>query len=44
MAALGLAVQPRVAPLPGWVVMARVILVVAVGTMLPPTSSTATVG
>ena len=41
-AALGLAVQAKVPP--GFVPMARVIELVAVGTTLPPMSSTATVG
>ena len=43
-AVLGFAVQPMVAPVPGWVVMARVMELAAVGTVLPPGSWTVTTG
>ena len=40
----GLALQARVAPLPGWLAMPRVTGLVAVVTTLPPLSWTLTVG
>ena len=44
LAPSGLVVQARVAPLPGWVVMARVIEALEVLTVLPPASWTVTAG
>ena len=40
----GLALQVRVAPLPGWLAMPKVTGLVAVVTTLPPLSSTLTAG
>src|ERR1700733_6640683 len=40
----GLALQARVAPLPGWLAMAKVTGLVAEVTTLPPLSSTLTAG